>query len=225
MHAAPRRRRPGSAPRACWQHVRLARTDHGRRRHTAAARPARHGRAEAHAAAAGGDGARRAAPASADRRPGRARRGGPPARTRLGGRHHARAPAGPAGAGAPARLAAAEPAAASARGPLRGGGVARGDGPVRAHPERVLRGAARGSERAQPAQPGLLGRAVARRASAAGWRGCASRTAPPRCGSSSGACCRSPTASCACPRPTPTPSSPPAGARCWRPTASTTSSF
>ena len=29
-------------------------------------------------------------------------------------------------------------------GPLRGGGVARGDGPVRAHPERVLRGAAPG---------------------------------------------------------------------------------
>ena len=63
-----------------------------------------------------------------------------------------------------------------------------------------------------------------RRASAAAWRGCASRTAPPRCASSSGACSRSPTASCACPRPTPTPSSPPAGARCWRPTASTTSS-
>ena len=132
--------------------------------------------------------------------------------------------AGPARAGAPARLAAAEPAAAPARGPLRGGGVARRAGPVRAHPERVLRGAARGSERAQPAQPGLLGRA---RLGAPAQRAGVGARAQPR-----GRAARRRAARAAARRPRPVRLRgrrqrrlrAPAGARCWRPTASTTSS-
>ena len=114
----------------------------------------------------------------------------------------------------------------TARRPLRGGRVARGAGPVRAHAERVLRGAAPAFPACSACTTWTPRSRAARRASAgaAAAPGCASTTARPRCAPSSGACSRSPTACCASPRRTPPAVSAPAGARCSRPTASTTSS-
>ena len=67
--------------------------------------------------------------------------------------------------------AASEPAAARARRPLRGGRAARGAGPVRAHPERVLRGAERVFRACSACTTSTRRWRAARRASAAGARG------------------------------------------------------
>ena len=209
MHAAPPRRRRGCAPRPCWQHVRLAPpitaavvspllpdppVTGGQKRTLRLLEAMERAGLHPHVLTADA--------------------GEPGAVERLRARGWdvdvmVEPPPGAAGAAAPARRAAAEPAAAPAR---------RAASP---RSPRARRSSSSSTPRARTTRrragvPSVLSlhnldsavaRSAARQRRRGAAPGCASRTARRRCESSSGACSRSPTASCASPRRTPPRSS------------------